>query len=197
MDYDNEQQGTLLGYYTSGGNLVMWNSTKLMMSNSFDQITIRPSGTYDWSAGIKWTVPLPDPNLSIAARTHDLILLRYAPSPSMFSELSYGSQLTAAIDAKTGALLWGPTNQTIPSMQDIGFLGTGNGTYVLHNKDTNEAYGYSLTTGNKIWGPVSLPGNAWSHISRAGQFAYGRVYIFDFGGYINALDTATGKIDST
>lgn len=197
MDYDTDQQGTLLGYYTSGGNLVMWNSTKLMMSNSWDQITIRPSGTYNWSAGIQWTVPLPNPNLSIAARTHDLILLRYAPSPSMFSELSYGSQVTAGIDAKTGALLWGPTNQTIPSMQDIGFLGAGDGTYVLHNKDTNEAYGYSLTTGNKIWGPVSLPGNAWSHISRAAQFAYGRVYIFDFGGYVNALNTATGKIDWT
>lgn len=189
-DYENEQQGTLLGYYTSGGNLTLWNSTKLMMSNSWDKITIRPSGTYNWSAGLEWSVALPNAQLSIAARTHDVILLRYASS-------DLGYQTTAGINAKTGAILWGPKNQTIPSLQDVGLLGAGEGIYALHNKDTNEAYGYSLTTGEKIWGPVSLPGNAWSHLSRAGQFAYGRIYIFDYGGYVNALDNATGKIDWT
>jgi PQQ-like domain len=206
MDLDSEQEGTLLAYYiASDGSLTLWNSTKLMMSNSFDQITIRPSGTYNWSAGIQWQKPLPttvgsapiEGFLGIAAITHDVILLRYAPSPGMFVELSYGSQITAGIDAKTGQVLWGPINQTIPNLQDVAVLATGDDVYVLHDKDTNEAYGYSLKTGNLLWGPVQLPGNALSHLSRSAEIAYGKVFIWDFGGYVNALNATTGKIEWT
>jgi hypothetical protein len=202
MDLKSEQQGTLLGYYTDGGNLTMWNSTKLMMSHSFDQITIRPTGTYNWSEGIQWSVPLPtaigtatiDGPLSIAARTPEVILLRYSPSPGMFVSLSYGYQITVGYNATTGKLLWGPKNQTIPNLQDISLLAAKDGVYVLHNKDTDEAYGYSLMTGDMLWGPVKLPGNAYSHIMLSAQIAYGTVFIWDFGGYVNALNATTGKI---
>jgi len=205
MDVEEEQQGTLLGYYTSGGNLTLWNSTKLMMSKSSDAITIRPSGTYNYSDGNQWSVPIPTTigttpiggSLSIAARTPKVILLRYAPSPGMFSSLSYGYQITAGMDAKTGSLLWGPKNQTIPNLQDVSILAAGDDAYVMHNKDTNEAYGYSMKTGDLIWGPVKLPGNAWSHLSRSGQIAYGKIFIWDFGGYVNALNLETGEIEWT
>jgi hypothetical protein len=200
MDTQSEQEGTLVGYYTSGGNLTKWNSTRLMMSKSFDQITIRPSGTYNWSSGIEWSVPIPETfngqniSLSIAARTPEVILLRYAPGPGMFIALSYGWQVTAGFDAETGALLWGPVNQTLPYLHDIAVLTARDGVYILHDKDTDEAYGYSLTNGQKLWGPIQLPGNAWSHIYRDAQIAYGKVYIWDFGGYVNALDLQTGKL---
>jgi hypothetical protein len=115
----------------------------------------------------------------------------------MFVELSYGYQITAGYDAKTGQKLWGPLNQTIPNLQDVALLAARDGVYVLHNKDTDEAYGYSLKTGEKLWGPVKLPENAWSHISRSAQIAYGTVFIWDFGGYVNALNATTGKIEWT
>ncbi len=206
MDVDSEQEGTLLGYYVSmDGNLTLWNSTKLMMSHSFDKITIRPSGTYSWSEGIEWSKPIPtavgttpiEGSLGIAATNHDVILLRYAPSPGMFVELSYGYQITAGMDAKTGQVLWGPINQTIPNLQDVAILAANEGVYILHNKDTDEAYGYSLKTGNLLWGPVELPGNALSHLTRSAEIAYGKVFIYDFGGYVNALDLQTGEIDWT
>jgi len=194
---DSDQKGSLLGYYTSGGNLTLWNSSRLMLGS--DGITMRPSGTKDWREGIEWTVPLPAAisQGGIVIRDHDVIVIRYAPTYNMFSSLSYGSQVTAGFDAKTGALLWGPKNQTIPKLQDISVMGSGDNVYVLHNKDTNEAYGYSLKTGDQIWGPVKLPGNAWDHISIAAEFAYGKMFIFGFGGYVNAVDLATGNIDWT
>jgi hypothetical protein len=196
---DDTQPGTLLGYYSSGGNLIMWNSTKLMMSSSSDKITIRPTGTYNWSSGIEWRVKLPSelPSSSIAVVNSKVVMLRYAPTYNQFSSLSYGSQVTVAYNAETGALLWGPKNQTVPDKHDLSVLSADENVYVIHDKDTNEAYGFSLSTGDRIWGPVTLPGNAWSHLSRAGQCAYGRIYIFDYGGYVNALDLATGKIDWT
>jgi hypothetical protein len=194
---DSDQKGSLLGYYTSDGNLTMWNSSRLMLGS--DGITMRPSGTKNWSEGIEWTVKLPADiaQAGIAIRDHDVILLRSAPTYNQFSSLSYGSQVTAGYDAKTGALLWGPKNQTIPKLQDVSVMGAGDDVYVLHNKDTNEAYGYSLKTGDQIWGPVKLQGNAWDHISIAAEFAYGKMFIFGFGGYVNAVDLATGTVDWT
>jgi len=199
IDTKNEQQGTLLGYYTDGGKLVCWNSTKLMMSHSWDKITIRPSGTYNWSEGIEWSVPL-DSSLvsaSIIYRSTDEVVLRYAPTSSTFSSLSYGYQITAAYNGLTGEKLWGPKNQTIPDLHDLSVLAADEGIYLLHDKDTDEAYGYSLKTGEKIWGPVKLPGNAWSTLSRAAEIAYGRAYVFDYGGYVNAINCSTGAIEWT
>ena len=199
MDIETEQQGTLLGHYTQGGNLTLWNST--LMFGGLNPTTIRASGTYDFEDGIEWSIPLPTQlngvniSLSIGARTPEVILLRSAPE--LVSQTSQGFQITAGYDPKTGALLWGPINQSIPNLQDVAFLAARDGVYILHNKDTNEAYGYSLEDGDKLWGPVALEGNAWSHIARGAEIAYGKVYIWDFGGYVNALDLETGELQWT
>jgi hypothetical protein len=205
-DYSCVEQGTLLGWYTSGSNLYLWNSTRAIAyptaASERPQRTYRPSGSIAWSAGIEWTVPCnftiagaSTGNLAIGARTPEVILLRTAPT--LVSQAAAGYQITAGIDARTGRLLWGPLNQTIPAYQDIGFLTARDGVYILHNKDTNEAYGYSLKTGQPLWGPVQLPGNAWSSIARGAEIAYGNVYIWDYGGYLNALDIQTGAIKWT
>ncbi len=208
-DVDETQQGTLLGWYASGGNLTMWNSTRMLTSgpSMFGPVvvTIRPTGTYNYSTGVQWTVPLATTlggapisgTLGVAASTPEVILTRYYPSPGMFQEMGYGYQITAGYNAKTGALMWGPLNQTLPYLHDIAVLAARDGVYVIHDKDANEAYGFSLTNGVKLWGPVKLPGNAWSSISRAAEIAYGHVYIWDFGGYVNALDMNTGEIKWT
>ena len=200
MDFDATEQGTILGYYTSGGNLNLWNSTLAMAyPNGFPlpfgsgyTSTIRPSGTINYTAGNQWSVPIPD-GMSIARRTPEVILLRRSPTPPYIG-LNPGFQETAGYNAKTGALLWGPLNQTLPEGRDISVLAGRDGYYILHDKDLNQIWGYSLTNGQKVWGPVDLPGNAWSHISRDADIAYDKLYIWDFGGYVNALDLETGEI---
>ncbi len=183
----------------------MWNST-LMFAGDTSMfgavVTIHPAGNYNYSTGVQWSVDLPttvngvaiNGSMSVAAVTPEVVLVRYAATPGTFMELSYGYHITAGFDAKTGALLWGPLNQSLPYLQDVALLTARDGVYVLHNKDTDEAYGYSLTNGQKLWGPVKLPGNAWSTISRAAEIAYDKVIIWDFGGYVNALDMQTGDI---
>jgi len=170
----------------------MWNSTKMWGT--------RPSGTHSFESGVEWSVPLPTElngvsiSLSIAARTQDIILLRQTPSPIMWQEATLGYQITAGYNTTTGELLWGPINQTIPALQDVAIVGAGEGYYMLHNKDTNEAYGYSLMDGSFKWGPVQLEGNAWSTIGRGGGIAYGKAYVWDIGGWVNAIDLATGEV---
>jgi len=178
----------------------MWNSSRLYGG---DDLVLSVSGTYDWNDGIEWSVPTPTElngealSLSVSARTPEVILLRQTPTPGMFISLNLGWEVVAGMDARTGALLWGPVNHTLPVMQDIGLIAAGEGVYVLHNKDTNEAWGYSLTTGNYMWGPVKLPGNAWSTITRSGDIAYGKVFIWDYGGYCSAINLQTGEIEWT
>jgi hypothetical protein len=132
--------------------------------------------------------------MSLAAVTPEILLTRYQPSMGSFMEMNAGWQITAGFDAKTGQLLWGPYNQTLPPQESIALLCARDGYYVLHNKDTNNAYIYSLKTGQLLWGPIQLPGNAYSTISRGGDIAYGKAYIWDLGGYVNAIDLKTGEI---
>lgn len=206
-DYDCLEQGTFLGWYTGGGNLTLWNSTRCIAypygpgpyylpQNVSFQSTIRPSGNIDFDKGIEWSVKLDqDVPTSIAARTPEVILLRTAPTVAI--RMSAGYQVTAGYDAKTGQKLWGPLNQSIPLDEDISVTCAGDGVYVLTSKTSHRAWGYSLKTGKQIWGPVDLPGNAFSHLSITGAAAYGNAYISDFGGYVNAVDLQTGKINWT
>ena len=200
MDDTYGQEGTLLAWYTEDGNLTMWKSNNLYGG---DDLVLSVSGTYNWSDGVEWSVPMPNEldgeslSLSVGATTPEVILLRQTPSPGRFISLSLGWQVTAGMDARTGELLWGPINQTIPMFEDITIVAAGEGAYILHNKDTNEAYGYSLENGNRLWGPVELPGNAWSTITRSGDIAYGKVFIWDYGGYCSAIDLQTGNIEWT
>ena len=204
MDTDatHENVGTIFGYYMSSGNLTMWNST-LCFNNGVAAVEMmRPPTSVNYTKGTQWSVTVPttlndkaiSPALSISKVTPEVILLRSAPN--LVTQASMGYSVEAGFDALTGAQLW-ITNRTIPQYQSISVLAARDGYYVTHNQDTNEAYGFSLETGTQLWGPVKLQGNALSCLMRAGDIAYGRVYIYDFGGYISAIDLETGTIDWT
>ena len=115
----------------------------------------------------------------------------------MFSQWSGSYETDMAFNPITGAVLFGPTNQTLTMNHDYAILACGDGVYVSQDKDTDQAYGYSLTTGTKLWGPTQLIGNGLSTIYSGGAIAYGQCYIWDIGGYVNALNLTTGKLDWT
>jgi hypothetical protein len=210
---DRDDKGSVLIPAITSGNLTMWNSTLCLQGRITNptgiaggvgvQITIRPSGNINYTTGIQWSVPVPttlngqtiSPALSIAARTPEAILLRSAPT--VLTQSSSGYAVEMAYDTRTGAVLWGPANRTVPLYGDMSLLAAGQGVFVTHNKDTNEAYGFSITGGQQLWGPVQLPGSALSRLERGGAIAYGNVYIWDFGGYINAINLQTGVINWT
>jgi hypothetical protein len=199
---DTDLQGAIIGYSASGGNLSMVNTTILLAPPSFfgGSTFVRPAGTVDGSAAVQWSVPIPttlngvDISLSVAAVTPDVILLREVPGSLQWQGTTMGFHITAGADPKTGAIIWGPLNQTLPPYEDTSLVAARDGYYVLHNKDRNQAYGYSLTDGKQLWGPVQLEGSGWSAVYRGGEIAYGKVYIFDLGGYVNAIDLESGEV---
>jgi len=149
-----------------------------------------------------WEVPLPTTfngdniSLSLAAATLDYTLVRQVPNSFNYQGTNYGYHYVACYDAKTGAKVWGPLNQTWLDYkyEDVNLLCANDGYYVMYNKDRSMAYGYSLATGQQLWGPVQLPHGSYSPVFREGIIAYGKVYISDLGGYVNAIDLETGEI---
>jgi hypothetical protein len=212
---DDNTQGAVYIHSINGTypnlSLTMWNSTRCLMSNP-SASTIRPSGNINYTRGYQWSVPIPstingvnitdpantlkNPQLSISGRTNDALLLRaYGEAMDTFaSEFGEGSEIELGMNAKTGALLWGPVNRTLERYHEISVVAAGEGYYVEQDKDTNKAYVYNLLTGAQVGGPVQLVGNALSTLSRGGAIAYGKCYIWDFGGYVNAIDLETGTL---
>jgi hypothetical protein len=202
---ESNTAGAILIYYIDDHNdLVLWNSTLcLSPAGGFGSPTgsYKPSGSVSFTAGIQWNVTLPtaNPAYGIAEQSNQAILLSsHPPTLSTFAN-QFGADYATdiAYDPITGAKLWGPTNETTTNFNDVGIVATGEGVYVRHDKDLDQLFGYSLTTGQLLWGPTQCVGNALSHLFSSAAIAYGRVYIWDFGGYVNAVDLKTGKLDWT
>ncbi len=212
---DDNSQGAVYIYTVNGTypnlTLTMWNSTRCLQGPTMTSV-IRPSGNINYTRGYQWSVPIPstingvnitdlsntlkNPALNIAGRTNDVILLRaYGETMDTFaSEFGEGSEIELGMDAKTGAVMWGPVNRTLPRYHEVSVLASGDGYYVEQDKDTNIAYVYNLKTGAQVGQPIQLKGNALSTLSRGGAIAYGNCYIWDFGGYVNAIDLETGTL---
>jgi hypothetical protein len=209
-DRDYNTQGAIYYYSTSGGNLTMWNSTRCFQGGTAfgaasSSAVIRPSGNINFTRGYQWQVALPtelngasiSPSLSIAGRTRDVILMRsYGPLLSTFlTQFGASYEVECGFNATTGQLLWGPVNRTsLPAFHEIAVVAIGDQHWVEHDKDTNEAYTYDLLTGNQVGSVITLPGNALSTLERGGAIAYNKCYIWDFGGFVNAIDLSTGKL---
>jgi hypothetical protein len=215
--------GSILIYYTNdsygaGGvvtaeSLTMWNSSLCLAgpaaigpSAEFFTGDFKPSGTYNWATGIEWSVPVPiaNPNFGISSETNQAILLTSQPKSvfassfgELFSQWSSSYETDMSYNPITGQVLFEPTNQTLIENHDFAISAAGSGVYVYQDKDTDQAYGYSIMTGAKLWGPTQLVGNGLSTIFSGGAVAYGQVYIWDIGGYVNALNLTTGKLDWT
>ena len=213
-------EGSLLIYYlnstygpppyfaTLATSLTMWNSSlcltgPLAVGGLAEIFTgdFRPSGTYNWNTGIEWSVPVPviSPGFGITSEDNQAILLTSAPAilPTFANQFGGSYQTDIAYNYLTGALLWGPVNQTVTKFDDVSVVAIGDGVYVRQDKDTDQLFGYSLATGKQIWGPTQLVGNALSYIFSDCAIAYGQVYEWDLGGYVNAVNLTTGKLDWT
>jgi hypothetical protein len=209
IDYQADLGGAVVGYYVSGNNLCMYNYTKLLTAagGMTPETFISASGTINGSAPrcTEWSVPLPTTfngdsiSLSIAGVTSDIILMRQVPSAFQWEGTNLGYSYDAGYDARTGAKLWGPINQTgiWPSYEDVSLLCCQDDYYVLRNKDRLQLYGFDLKTGKKLWGPTQLVHGSYSSVFIQGIIAYGRVYTSDLGGYVNAVNLTTGKVEWT
>jgi hypothetical protein len=196
--------------------LAQWNSSKLMFQYSGG---LRPPWTgtfdaslsswYDWNISIPWRNTMTSSPAVIAAWYNDIMLCYngtlpnsgFRTSPVIQDPYTYFAVNLNESKGAVGSVLWRKTYN--PPIKDITILEGGAdptlGVFVEKCKETNQWVGYSLRTGDKLWGPVGdqpaldYYGNP-GHERVFSFIAYGKVYVSGYGGVIFCYDEMTGDL---
>jgi len=167
----------ILGYaYTSmygsmAGQLIKWD----LWEGRRDPLALSAT-TMNFSSKIIWSKPMPP--LAIWSISGDAIFF-----------MMYDSNRTAAMDTKTGEILWDIEQDSINAVFGTSAYGK---SFWPSYKDMSW-HAYDLYTGNEVWTsePAEYPwGSFWSYASGA---AYGKVYGLCYDGHIYAYDAETGE----
>jgi hypothetical protein len=202
--------------------LCMWNSTRcinLAVPNNYggpnvpDNWYWRPplNAVINFSLGIQWTAPLATnisgtPIIDFANGLYGLGItyvssdVVYMQEYTMGGGLFYqpGWQIEAGYSATTGQQLWITNRTQIPFTLISAGAGTyfaGDGYYVEFTQNALSISCFSLTTGQKVWGPTTLP-NARPFDSLGGNsvIANGTIYLWAYGGDVYAYTLADGSL---
>ena len=210
----------------SGGALLeCWNSTQAIIvgTNGPAAWMWRPTqnGQIPFVSGIMWAqplatnisgVPLPlstvaalptSATLSLNSGTYTTggasansgVLFLSSTATTGGSSYNAGFIIEAGYSSDTGQLLW-IVNRTETPFTRVDFSQTSKGIFVEINQDSGACTGYSIITGQLVWGPITLPNpDAYNSIgSYYGQVANGIMYLSSFGGDIYAINMQTGAI---
>jgi outer membrane protein assembly factor BamB len=95
----------------------------------------------------------------------------------------------------TVTLLW---NKTIPypaggeQVWSLGATSYADGVFNIEAKETRQKWGYSLDTGNLLWGPTE-PEDQWNMYGQSNDIAYGNLYGDGYAGKLYCYDMQTGE----
>jgi hypothetical protein len=195
--------------------LLQWNSSKLAITGIVDAST---SNCYDWNISIPWlntmptTIPGMNPATVVAAYTDDVMLcyngslpaLGYAFSANSWTPYTYFAVNLNASKGAVGSVLWMHTYD--PPAGNITVVQGGvdpvGRVFLEAYKETAQWVGYSLDTGQKLWGPTASQTavNSLDYYGtpgiedRTAWMAYGKVYSSFFSGIMYCYDEKTGNL---
>ncbi len=128
--------------------------------------------------------------------------------PAIFPQLpyTYFAVNLNATRGTIGSILWTNTVQPPAGNQSVLFIGAdptadgGAGVFVEYNLETVQWVGYSMATGERLWGPVgnetglSYYNNDLITTGQMAQCAYGKLYTCGYGGLLYCYDLTSGKL---
>ena len=223
LELTSDDSGNLIGYFVDSSNqLCMWNSTRCINlavpndsggPNVPDNWNWRPplNAVINFSLGIQWIAPLANnisgtPIIDFANGLYGLGItyissgVVYMQESVMGGGIGYqtGWQIEAGYNANTGQQLWIANRTEIPFTVVSGVEGAcfaGDGYYVEFTQNALSISCFSLTTGQKVWGPTTLP-NARPFDSLGGNsvIANGTIYLWAYGGDVYAYNLADGSL---
>ncbi|MEM2351324.1 MAG: PQQ-binding-like beta-propeller repeat protein, partial [Thermoproteota archaeon] len=213
------QKGEICRYVLNYGRrwLALWNNTR---GNGLYTGTNRwrPLGkVIDASKMYSWNVTIPslpgDSTPTIfAVLPGDVILgtsSRILPGVTAYPRGTPNPYVVWALSDQPetrGRLLW-IRNYTMPDdyaaqiTRQLGPLDPVNRVWMMYEVETMQWLGYSLDTGNLMWGPTNIEFlsdfqffGSGEGAGQRGVVAYGNLYIQGYGGEIICLNTKTGKV---
>ena len=200
--------------------LAQWNSSNVMgnyivnqMSSAINWYTGTVNASlptaYDWNvsvplAGTGWTF---GPSAYITyVDVGNMLLATQGTFGGHVGDLGAGittdpGNITAiSLKPQTlGQVMW---TQTYPPASDnntrtIAGWDPTTGVLVFKDKETFAHWGYSLTTGNLLWGPVyppSSPASDWNFFTYNNMVINGYIYDSGYGGVLYCYNDTTGKL---
>ncbi len=195
--------GDLLVYVLDGQNnwIAMWNSSYApymypgTVGTSAWQWRPPIGTTQDWLAGVQWNVTVPDVpgTQSIACIGEGVIIAASQADDTTIKAIGY--------DATTGAQKWTTDITSNAAFRPTYFIvPVSNGVFVFFRQETMEFYGYSIETGNLVWGPTLPYDNAWGIYTSSTVglgasnplIAYDTLYSVAYDGKLHAYSAITG-----
>jgi outer membrane protein assembly factor BamB len=178
------------------------------MSSAFGPV-YEPS-LFDWNVSIPSLDTDTAPTTILAAYYGDMLLCMNGTYPayaSAFTQSSWAPYTYFAINlnansGQIGSVLWRQNYDAPPGNITVSFGGSDPTVNVFfeYHEETMQWVGYSMTTGEQIWGPVGYQsGYAFYNYDSVAtgqnaQTAYGNLYSTGFEGLLYCIDLTNGKL---
>jgi outer membrane protein assembly factor BamB len=187
--------------------LTQWNSSRAIGGSGGTGVSNWYSGTvnasqpscFDWNTSIS----LPGTGWRVDRADLDNIMLLVQGSFGAHVSVigatptEDGANVTAvSLKPKSlGTVLWTKNFPPAPGnvTRAISNWDPDNGVFVMSDKETRVMNGFSLTDGNKIWGPTE-PANVWTYFRAMPAVAYGKIYFAGYGGTLYCFDVKSGEL---
>jgi hypothetical protein len=224
-------QGEFLRYtLTNYGNatvpkwqLMQWNSSNVFGKVSGTGVGTWYSGTANASAPGSWdwnvSLTLPPGTWTIGTACRGLVPLISLDNLLLLTQGTFGGHISdsgatvtsdpgniTAISLKPneiGRVVWSQTYQPAPgnNTRFISAWDRTNGVFIFSDKESFANWGYSLATGQYVWGPSYPPNTGsvdWNYMIWYTPFCqYGNLYSAGFSGLLYCYDDLTGELKWT
>jgi outer membrane protein assembly factor BamB len=202
--------------------LMQWNSSNVIGAVSSLGAGVWYSGTADASipSAYDWNISLPSlkgTGWTIGTNTRGAIPLIDEGNMALLIQGTFGGHVgdmsptvvafdpanITAISLKPNTLgnaLWTQSYPQAPGNNTRWITGwdPSNGVFIFMDKESMVHYGYSLTDGSLLWGPVGYPNDTtadWNYQNLGTeQVNYGNLYVGGFSGIIYCFDDKTGNL---
>ena len=107
-----------------------------------------------------------------------------------------GWVMHVAVDMDNGQQQWIKNITNTPFAATMVMPGASNGIFARYTKETFTFDGFSVATGEKVWGPTEAMKNPLAYYDQTSAVcAYGKLYTWTFGGEVYCFDMTTGDED--
>jgi outer membrane protein assembly factor BamB len=202
-------------YDAAHGWLTLWNSSQALAypNNNLQALTL-PGGeatywmwrppigeTVDGNNGYMWNVTAPkDPMAAIGAALDDRLICTSGLTAFRYGTNAYSVYALSLKPGQEGIVMW-RQNYTAPPVVNAtivqGPSSQEDGVYTMMIKETMQWYGYSIDTGEKLWGPTTSQASMDMYSMRsagAGRIAYGKLFSAGYAGILYCYDIKTGTL---
>jgi hypothetical protein len=167
--------------------------------------------SYDFNISLDWLNGFTTTPTIVAAWAGDMMIARSGTMPSGTSQTPYtyfGINLNSSKGA-IGAKLWSNTLNPPAGNITVSYSGPANscptsGVFFEFYKESMQFVGYSMSTGQKLWGPIGDQSQNQLMYYNSGYnsggnengaaYAYGKIYYDGFGGVMSCYDQKTGNL---